>query len=176
MNEFEKEKNILDGIEAEKKIKLNKVDWKNSEEVSIMKADKTAGIKRRLLDRAVPTRVCPRCRRRIIADSSWVIKNDIVICRSCSLVGDKRDEDEKRGGFIIGEATIRFPFDGWQIRVLRERAGVGLHSFAERMGWGISYQTDIETNRVKCLRLEVVEKMIGVFEDIGITISDSLYI
>lgn len=171
MNEFKKEKDIIIGLEKAEKVKLRKCDWKDGREVSIMKAEEYRVSRKLILDKIVPTRVCPSCRRRIYLESSWVVKDDLAICRSCFHSRGVRDKDKISGGFLKNP-IIRFEYDGWKIRSLRERAGVGINSFADRMGWSKKYQYEIERGDVRSLSLEIVERLIEVFESFGIIITD----
>lgn len=172
MKEFQKEKDILDGLEQAEKVG-NKCDWKNEQDISIMRSEKYKTSRKVLLDKIVPTRVCPSCRRRIYLESSWVVtKDSLVICRSCfhSRKGVS-DKQEVSGGFLK-EPIIRFSYDGWKIKSLRERGGVGVNSFADKMGWSKKYQYEIESGDVRSLSLEVVERLIKVFESFGVNITD----
>ncbi len=178
VNEYRKEKQALEGLEqaeAAKKRKDEQVcDWSNAEEVSLYRAEKRLAERELLLDSIVPTRVCPNCKRMIWLDSSWVVDKRLAVCKSCSSLSRRRggEEEKERRGSIGLKASVRFEIDGWKVRSLRERVGVGANSFAQKMGYSRSYQWQLENNKVKSLSLELAEKFISVFEELGVEISD----
>ena len=171
MDEFKKEKDILDGQKKIDKVLPRKCDWRDAREVSLMKAAEYKRERKVLLDKIVPTRVCPSCRKRVYLESSWVVKGSIAVCRSCFHSRSKDDVDEMYGGFL-GNPIIRFEFSGWKICCLREKAGIGIQSFADKMGWSRKYQYEIERGDVRSLSLETVEKLIKTFESFGVIVID----
>lgn len=176
-NVFKTAKGILDGVEMAEDLdetKSNtKCSWQDPEDVLIKRAEDRRTERRRLLDSIVGRgRICPNCRRKVWADSSWVIKDGIALCRSCFHLGKKRDEETVRGSFVVGEAIVRFEIDGWQIMKLRESSGIGLEAFANRMGWTKGYQSQIENRKGRTMAMDVVVKMIDIFEDVGVEITD----
>ncbi len=178
MNEYKEEKDILIGLEQAKKVEersKNKVcDWADEKELAILRADKRAEERKRELNAIVPTRVCPSCKRKIYIDSHWVVVDKLAWCRSCFHSQHKVEDKEEVSGKIIKNVIIRLEFDGWEIKILRDKVGVGVYAFADRCGWTKVYQEQIERNSMKTLSLGSILRIMRVFEDIGVTIIDTI--
>jgi hypothetical protein len=176
VNEFKKEKDILKGVEkAEQDAKKEKkCDYKDKREVRLARKEDRDSERKKLLDSIVSGRVCPKCRNRIWSDRSWVIEGRIAICRSCFYSKEGIVDDGKvRGGFI-NRVLIRVEVNGWKVMQLRVKAGVGIKAFADRMGYSKAYQYQVENQGFRSMTLERVEKMMKVFEEIGVEIIDSI--
>ena len=172
MDEFKKEKEILNGISASEKLVERKCDWHSGEEISLMRREQREKERGLLLDSVVPSRVCPSCKRRIWLDSCWVIKSKLAICRSCFHSRGKHIDDGRIVGGFIERVVIRVEINGWKIKTLRGKVGVGIQSFADRMGWTRSYQQQLESGKMKTIGKDAVENLINVFEEIGVDIVD----
>lgn len=177
MKEFEKEKNILKGIEKAESVEkrsVNKIcDWADDQERAILRSDKQMSERKKQLDIIVPTRVCPSCKNKIFHDSYWVVVDNLAWCRSCFHSNHKVVDGEVRGS-IITKVIFRVEYDGWKIKTLRHKMGVGAYAFSLKCGWTKGYQEQIECNTQKSLSLETINKIIQVFEDIGVKIVDSI--
>lgn len=178
MNEFQNEKDTLKGLDiaksVEKRSKEKICDWADEQDRRIMKADERFEQRSKELDIIVPTRICPSCQRRIYFDSSWVIDGKLAWCRSCFHGQHKEKSGDGVSGSIIKKVLIRVEFDGWGIKVLRGRAGIGMYAFAMRCGWTKAYQYNIEKDIMKTLSWGSITKIIQVFEDLGVVITDSI--
>lgn len=177
MKEFQNEQDILEGVKKAEKVerrdKGKVCDWGDEREKSILKSERNAAERRRTLDIIIPSRVCPSCKRKIWMDSHWVVKDKLAWCRSCFRSQHKEVREEVLGS-IINRIVIRVEFDGWRIKLLRHDAGVGTYAFSTRCGWSKAYQEQIERDSMKTLSLESITTIIQVFEDIGVTITDSI--
>ncbi len=174
MNEYDKEKDILVGLEQAEKVLGNKrLDWTDTSEVKLLRSESRVKERKVVLDRIILSRVCPSCRRKIILDSHWVIEKNLAWCRSCFHSSHKKEEGEISGS-IIKEVLVRVHFDGWRIKTLRYNAGVGALAFAKKCGWTAGYQEQIERNSMKSLSLDSITIIMEVFEDIGVIITDSI--
>lgn len=177
MDEYKKEKDILAGIEDAEAVHAagedRKCDWNDPQDISIMRADERRLERKLNLDRIVPKRICPACRNRIFGDSSWVIEGDKAWCRSCYQSRGQIDDGKKECSLFQG-IVVRVKIDGWKIKIMRKSMGVGQQAFAARMGWSANYQNQVEGSKVRTVTLEVAERLVGVFEDIGIRITDTI--
>lgn len=180
MNEFKKAKEILEGnkkIEGiQEKLDEKVCDRSDKMDISVMRRDSIVEKRKKILDNIIPGRICPSCKRRIYLDSSWFVKEKerFAICRSCYSVKNVKSDGEVVGGFINGAPIIRFPVDGWKIMKLREKVGVGIKAFASKVGWTKAYQYQIERGSCVILSIESVERIISVFEEIGVNITDTI--
>ena len=179
MNEYEKEANILKGQDmAEKQAIKEKlgVDWKDGQEVKLYQKEKHSEERKRELDRVVPSRVCPCCKRRIWLDKLWVItRGGQAYCRSCYYCKVNPNTEKIVGSFIT-ETSVRFNIDSWKLKSLRVKSGIGFKAFADLMGWTDAYQYRIENGQIKSLRAEVVDKMLDVFDDVGVVMANNDYL
>jgi len=177
MKEFEREKDILNGVERAKDIqqkdKSKLCDWQDEEDKALLRQDSRVAERKRVLDVIVPTRVCPSCHRRIFMDSHWVVEKKLAWCRSCFHSNHKVSDDEVSGS-IITRVVLRVEFDGWKIKTMRHKMGVGAQAFADKCGWTKPYQEQIERNAMKSLSLEAITTIIQVFENLGVIIIDAI--
>lgn len=177
MNEYDKEKQVLDGIDSAKKaedrIKKKVCDWDDESEVSLKRAEERKEERKRVLDAIVPDRVCPKCKTKIFLDSYWVVKDGLAWCRSCFHSFSNKDDGEIFGS-IVKKVVVRVEIDGWKIRALRGRANIGINIFAAEMGWTVVYQDQIERGKQKTVTLDVFERIVKAFKKHGAEVTDSI--
>ena len=148
-----------------------KCDWADTEDINEYYRDRTKEQRERLLDKHVPERVCPNCRRKYyFAPRVWVRSRGSVICRSCFMV-----LSHAKG---IGELKkvltplVRYKLDGQQLKNCREMVGMSQRVFAERVGWTYSYQAKLETGStitiseesgglIRQVLIEAMERLFG---------------
>lgn len=179
MKEYEIEKSTLDGLTmADKQLdkdRNNGCDWKNDQEKALYLAEQHAKERCKRLDRLVPNRICPMCKRKVWMDRMWVItKSSQAFCRSCYYSRVNNDKDVVVVGGFLGEVLVRFEIDGWKLRAMRIKSGVGATAFADRMGWSRTYLYRLEGGYIKSLDKEIVERMIDVFDSFGIVVVESV--
>lgn len=176
VNEYEKEADILKGQEmAEKQLEKEDkgCDWSNPEEVKLHLAEVHSKEREKRLDRIVPNRICPCCKRRIWLDKMWVVTTGgQAYCRSCYHCKINPCKDNITGSFIT-EVVIKYEINGWKLKALRGKGEIGAIAFADKMGWSRTYLYRVENNQIKTLTADVVERMLDVFDELGVVVMNS---
>lgn len=184
-NQFKIARDILDGIEKEKKIKKNKCDWSRKEDIAFYRSLITLTDRQRLLDRLCKNRKCCRCGVLKINPRSWVIlyknkpKDEIystrkeaidAICRSCYYkIKTNREYDFNFNSYsrvmyisvgiftFFGEIEERVEVVGHRIAQLREKIEISQRKFAKLCKWSKSYQFLLENGKFKTVSLFTAE-------------------
>lgn len=182
MNEFMKAAGILQGIKDANRVNVRKCEWENPVDVAAWRSSVGLKDRIRILDSVVPNRVCG-CGRMVLSPRSWVIKKDGsgAQCRSCYYSCEEWIDAgvnvEVLDTSIIGDLVPRYEIKGAVICEVRRRCGVSCVKFAERCGWGTSYQRKLECGKFKTVSADTAEILLRVFAEIGVVFAvDSLAI
>ena len=168
VNEYKTEADILKGLEmAKKSSEHEQVDWNSEEERKLYLSEQYIKDREKKLDRLTPNRVCPCCKRKIWLTRMWVVEEGKAFCRSCYYCKVHPNKEVVIGGFLK-EVVVRFEIDGWKLRAMRMKCGVGATAFAARMGWSRTYLYRVEGGYIKTLNHIVVDNMIDVFDSFNI--------
>lgn len=184
---YEKERAILDSIEKADQELLaeirRRVDWDNPEDVlahrSLTRLDKRL----EALDRLSPIRKCPSCKLtpkeapELLKTSSWVISKrlDLAVCRRCWLAAKGLRVTRTSSLSFLIIPPRRYGLKGFQLKQLREIAGVSARQFAKAAGWNGSYQCKLEQGRQKTISHDVAETLIETLARFGVVSADDLY-
>jgi len=178
---FRDARDQLQAIElAEKKFQrelFKKCDWNDPKDVAHYKKLKRIDARNRVIKRLCPDRKCPSCGRIVLQTNSWVInkKESEAICRSCyfRLINNQVPDkvQELNYNIFIPE---RYSINGQLLLQTREKTELSLKEFARLAGWGRSYQTKLENNEIKSISGDIVNILIAVLNDNGVTTLDTL--
>lgn len=178
-NVFDQAKRRLDAIEEardsyEKEIG-QKCDWSNPEDVAEYRRWKNKKVREQ---RVPQDRICPKCKQRILDLSRWVVKTDVVCCRSCyqMMISVKTPKGPMEVvPAIFGEdIQIRVPINYEAIVEARSVSGVSRRKFAGKVGWSYERQRDLEYGKIKTIDLDTAHSILCVLAELGVITEDDL--
>lgn len=161
MNEFEKARDILQGIrDAEAGGVIRKCDWADPDEVALYKERVRLEVRLAAIDQV--KRVCPNCGEVKEDPRQWVVKEDgsEVLCRSCFQVQSGRPPGE-----IFSSKSVRYTLDPEQFSLARTRTRMSQRTFAERAGWSQPYQCALESGKYDTISEETAETILQVLRE-----------
>jgi len=181
-NIFRDARDILKGRELAERMYRKEVfrlcDWNDPEDVLHYKRMRRLEDRNVLLDKLTKDRRCPGCARIILLPSGWIIskKKDQVLCRSCFYDLKHKRKPQVVQLFELKMFTAeRYILDSSMMKRVRESAGVSLKEFSKKAGWGKSYQQKLEDGEsLKTVSTEVMNVVIAVLNDLGVTTLDTL--
>lgn len=129
-----------------------------------------------LIQRLRPSGRCD-CGRLVTNPLNWQVSEDqsSAICRSCSLEQKAAPKTPKDLGASIFEVKVvttckSTPLAIWRARTL---AGISIRNMAQRCGWSLSHQQDLE-KREREISIEDARRILGVLSENLISTTDSL--
>lgn len=155
-----------------------KKTWESEEEKRAARIDE----RNLRLDRAVPSRICPSCRRGPILESrSWVVYGataaPMASCRSCWMKDKAQAAAAKVARLPLDKALIvavqrTFVVSPVAVRSARERVNLSQQDMADECGWTRARQRAIETDETVLTEGELRE-LVAVLLSAGAKVWDS---
>lgn len=164
------DRDTLDAVEKANAALLkaieSKCSWEIPEDVAAYKRDGRLKSRALLLDKIVPTRICPTCRNMKINPRQWVVCHAIAVCRSCyhTMGGKMMDVDVTLN---IMECEVRYKIVCSEITRIRELLGLSKNYLGKQMGWSGGYQSQLEKKQVIWWRASDVKNFLRIVTESG---------
>lgn len=152
-----------------------KCDWDDPMDRSLYRRQDRMDKRVEIIERIAPTGCCPGCNKKIFSMRSWVVskKKDKVLCRECHH-GVWPEPVKLKIQRVFGDLEVRVQMEGWDVFGAREACGLTQGQMAKACGWSRSYQSKLESGKVKSVTLESAEVILQVLQEFGIQTGDVL--
>ncbi len=167
---FSTDRDTLDAVEKANATLLkaieSKCSWEIPEDVAAYKRDGRIKQRAELLDKLVPNRICPTCRKMKINPRQWVLCTLVAVCRSCyhSMGGEMLEVDFS---LAVMEREVRYKIECYEISRIRQLVGLSKNKLGKQMGWSGGYQSQLEKKTIVWWRASDVKTFLRIIRENG---------